>query len=82
MMRPAPASFAPIMTLRPAPPAPKTATLLPGRTRAVLSAAPTPVVTAQPMSAATVRGMSLPSTTQHASGTTVWSAKQARALKW
>ena len=82
MMRLAPASFAPMMMLRPTPPAPNTATLLPGRRWAVLSTAPTPVVTAQPMSAATVGGMSLSSTTQHSSGTTVWSAKQARALKW
>ena len=40
------------------------------------------VVTAQPIRAATVRGMSLSMGTQHDSGTTVWSAKQARALKW
>ena len=82
MMRPAPASLAPMMMLSPTPPAPKTATVLPGRTWAVFSAAPTPVVTAQPISAATVRGTSFSRGTQHTAGTTVYSAKQARALKW
>ena len=45
----APASFAPWMTLRPMPPSPNTTTLSPGWTLAVLTTAPTPVVTPQPM---------------------------------
>ena len=43
---------------RPTPPQPKTATVEPGSTFAVLSAAPTPVVTPQPISAARSSGMS------------------------
>ena len=45
----APTSFAPWMTLRPMPPRPNTTTLAPGSTLAVLTTAPTPVVTPQPM---------------------------------
>ena len=48
MMRLAPAMTAPCTTLRPMPPSPKTATVDPGVTLAVLSTAPTPVVTPQP----------------------------------
>ncbi len=40
---------APWMTLRPMPPRPNTATVEPGSTLAVLTTAPTPVVTPQPM---------------------------------
>ena len=57
MMRSAPAIAAPCTTLRPTPPQPNTATLEPGSTRAVLNTAPTPVVTAQPTSAARSRGI-------------------------
>src|SRR3954468_21856433 len=45
------------MTLRPTPPQPNTATLAPGSTFAVLNTAPTPVVTAQPTSAARSNGI-------------------------
>ena len=41
---------------RPTPPTPKIATLLPGRTPAVLTTAPAPVITAQPMMAVTSVG--------------------------
>src|SRR4029079_17546278 len=54
--RSAPAIAQPWMTLSPTPPAPHTAQLEPGCTRAVLLAAPTPVVTAQPTSAARSAG--------------------------
>ena len=47
----APAIRAPCRTLRPTPPQPMTATLSPGCTPALKRAAPTPVVTLQPMSA-------------------------------
>ena len=40
---------------------------------------PTPVVTAQPMTAATPKGSSLGTRTQHCCGTTTYSAKQASA---
>ncbi len=55
----APAMRAPWITEFPTPPHPKTATLEPGATRAVFSAAPTPVVTPQPTKAARSNGMSL-----------------------
>jgi hypothetical protein len=45
----APTIFRPWMTLRPMPPRPKTTALAPGSTPAVLTTAPTPVVTPQPM---------------------------------
>ena len=56
-MKPAPASAAPMIADSPTPPSPTTTTDSPGRTRAVSSTAPTPVVTAQPMSAATSGGV-------------------------
>src|SRR6185369_15385808 len=59
MMRAAPASFDAITTLRPTPPQPTTATVEPGVTLAVLSAAPTPVVTPQPARQMTSSGTSL-----------------------
>ena len=46
-----------MITDSPTPPAPMTTTLSPGSTRAVLSTAPMPVVTAQPMSAAISGGV-------------------------
>ena len=49
MILSAPAMRAPCRTLRPMPPRPNTATLAPGHTLAVQIAAPTPVVTPQPM---------------------------------
>ena len=55
-MRDAPAMRAPWMTDWPTPPQPMTATVEPGWTFAVLSAAPTPVVTPQPMSASCSSG--------------------------
>ena len=45
----APTILAPWMTLRPMPPRPNTTTFAPGSTLAVLTTAPTPVVTPQPM---------------------------------
>ena len=55
----APARAAPWMTLSPTPPQPMTATVSPGRIRAELMAAPAPVTTPQPSSAARSNGMSL-----------------------
>ena len=54
----APAIRAPWIAESPIPPAPKTATVEPGSNLAVLSAAPTPVVTPHPISAARSSGMS------------------------
>ena len=54
----APATTEPLSALRPTPPVPKTATVLPGSTFAVRSAAPKPVVTPQPISEARSSGMS------------------------
>ena len=59
---------------RPTPPSPMTATLEPGRTSAVLSTAPTPVDTQQPISAATAGSTPSGSAIAAASGTTVASA--------
>ena len=53
----APANTAPKTMLKPTPPAPKTATDDPASTQAVFSTAPTPVVTAHPMSAAMFSGI-------------------------
>ena len=50
---------APWMTDWPTPPQPMTATVEPGSTSAVLSAAPTPVVTPQPISASCSSGTSV-----------------------
>src|SRR3972149_1702334 len=55
-MRSAPAIAAPWTAFRPTPPQPNTATVAPGSTLAVLNTAPTPVVTAQPTSAARSSG--------------------------
>ena len=49
MILSAPTIRAPWMTLSPMPPRPNTTTLEPGVTLAVLTTAPTPVVTPQPM---------------------------------
>ena len=49
MILSAPTILAPWMTLSPIPPSPNTTTLAPGVTLAVLTTAPTPVVTPQPI---------------------------------
>jgi hypothetical protein len=68
------ASTAPWRTFKPTPPTPNTATELPGGTRAVLATAPTPVSTAQPMSAALSSGASAGSFTTERAGATTRSA--------
>ena len=57
-IRGAPASRAPWRRFRPTPPQPMIATLLPGRTSAVRTTAPTPVRTLHPIRAATSNGTS------------------------
>ena len=57
-LRPAPTATDPNNALRPTPPSPTTATDAPAGTRAVLTTAPTPVITAQPKIAATSGGTS------------------------
>ena len=59
------------MTLRPTPPQPTTATVSPLRMSAVFVAAPTPVSTPQPMSAATSSGSSSSIFTAPIAGMTV-----------
>jgi hypothetical protein len=61
----------------PTPPQPKTDTRLPASTFAVFATAPYPVRTAQLMSAARSKGISLGITTQPETGTTEYSAKEA-----
>src|SRR5258706_287958 len=56
-MRWAPAIARPWIAFSPTPPQPNTATVEPGSTLAVLNTAPTPVVTAQPTSAARSSGI-------------------------
>ena len=73
---------APIITLMPTPPQPTTATVLPGVTRALLTTAPTPVGTQQPISAAWGIGVGISMGTQPISGTTAYSAKQATLPMW
>ena len=58
MMCAAPAMRQPWMTFSPTPPQPITTTVAPPGTLAVYSAAPTPVMTPQPTSAASAQGMS------------------------
>ena len=82
MMVVALARAAPMMTLMPTPPQPTTATLLPGVTLALLTTAPTPVGTQQPMSAAWGMGVGISMGTQPISGTTAYSAKQATLPMW
>ena len=74
----APTATAAISAERPTPPHPITATRSPGRTPAVRQTAPTPVVTAQPTSAATSNGTSSGMRTHERSGTTHASAKVER----
>ena len=82
MIRPAPAIRAPCSAESPTPPQPITATLLPGAICAVLSAAPTPVVTPQPISAACSSGMSSRIFTSAFSCTSICSAKPERCANW
>ena len=74
----APAMRHPWMTERPTPPHPTTATVEPARTAAVLTAAPTPVVTPHPTSAAAWKGMSFSMGTTQMPGTTACSAMLPR----
>ena len=69
---------APWTTESPTPPQPHTATVEPGRTAAVLIAAPTPVVTPQPMRAAAWNGTSFAIGTTLIEGTTAYSAMLPR----
>jgi hypothetical protein len=78
MMRPAPAIAAPLIAARPTPPQPMTATVSPGRTLEVWIAAPTPVITEQPIRAARSSGMSLRIATQACSWISICSAKDDR----
>ena len=64
------ARTAPCTTLRPTPPQPKTATVLPVSTLALLITAPTPVITPQPMRQAFSRGTSFPILTSDPAPTT------------
>ena len=78
----APAARRPWTMHWPTPPHPKTTARSPGRTAAVLKTAPTPVMAAQPISAATSRSAPSGSSTACVAGTTTCSAKQAVAMKW
>src|SRR5262249_51454126 len=73
-MRSAPAIAQPWITLSPTPPAPHTPHVDPGTTLAVLMAAPTPVVTPQPTSAARSAGTLESYFTRLRSCTTAYSA--------
>ena len=78
----APASRAPCTQLSPTPPQPMTTTLAPGSTFAVLTTAPTPVMTEQPTRLALSSGMSSRTGTAPDSGTTAYSANEAMRAKW
>ena len=82
MIRSAPLNFAPWITLRPTPPQPMTATVSPGRMSAVLAAAPKPVSTPQPISAARVSGTSSSIFTVEISGQTSSSENVPRPDIW
>ena len=71
---------APWITAWPTPPHPMTATDDPGSTWAVLSAAPTPVVTPQPISASWSSGRSVVTRTAWCSATVMSSAKVPRPV--
>ena len=75
-MRLAAAIAAPCTMFRPTPPQPTTATVSPGRTFAVLSTAPTPVMTAQPISASSISGRSSSTLIAVCAGTTAISANE------
>ncbi len=74
-MSAAPAIRAPWIALIPTPPPPKTATEEPGWIFAVFSAAPAPVMTPQPISAATSKGTSFGILIGASARTTASSAK-------
>ena len=77
-MRVAPAMRAPCTIEIPMPPAPITSTVAPSGTRAVLSTAPTPVCTAQPMTHTTSSGVSSATLMAPDTGVITSSAKPAR----
>jgi len=68
--------------LRPTAPQPITSTLDPGSTCAFLTAAPTPVITPQPMMQARSNGISFETAIAPDSGTTVSSACVEVVKKW
>ena len=79
----APEATAPSTEARPTPPRPTTATVVPARTCAVLTTAPTPVSTAQPKSAASSSGRSFGSTfTAERRETTAYSANAEQPMWW
>ena len=78
----APAARKPWTMHWPTPPQPNTTARSPGRTCAVLKTAPTPVIAAQPISAATSRSVPPGSSTACVAGITTCSAKHAVAMKW
>ena len=82
MIRPAPASAAPWMAFSPTPPAPITATLAPGRSRAAFTTAPTPVMTPQASRHARSGARSSGSRTNWLASTTTASAKAAVFMPW
>ena len=77
-MRAAPAIRAPCTTESPIPPSPSTRTVAPASTRAVLSTAPTPVCTAQPITHRTSSGASAATFTAPVAGSTTYSANAPR----
>ena len=81
MIRLAPASRRPWITLRPTPPTPKTADVSPACTLARFSTAPTPVSTPQPIRQADVSGTSFEILTAWTSLTMVDSANTEAAAK-
>ena len=82
MISPAPAMRAPWITLRPTPPQPTTATVSPFLIEAVFNAAPVPVSTPQPMSAATFMSRSSGIFTQPMAGTIETSENVPDAAIW
>src|SRR5213595_3640571 len=78
----APARRAPWTTLSPTPPHPITTTDAPASTRAQRVTAPTPVGTAQPISAACGQGISLAIGTSISAGHTTDSANVPRRAIW
>src|SRR5262249_18829673 len=66
----------------PTPPQPNTATIDPGATRAVFNAAPTPVVTPQPIKAARSNGRSSRTRTMALLCTSIFSAYADKLANW
>ena len=81
-IRRAPAMRAPWMALSPTPPAPITTTSCPGRTRAALTAAPTPVTTPQDSRHAASIGMSSGIRATWDAWTVTASAKAPESIAW